>query len=308
MMAGYFVDGMRGLFFEQPLQGGPANELLARPAIADIVSGEAQVVELALLVYLPILMVTMFTILNVGLFLRSERSLRFDVLAPAIVALSSAAAAFPHYFFYRPDMSHIANFMPGYIVLLAMLAGQIHRRLQKQPSVWEGLAASAVLAVLVVNLGVYLWAGLHSPGTGSIAAAAGRTESFIAGNGVDVMVTSTEKSEFEFLRDIVTQNSTSGAPIVCVPYCPGVAFMTERQMLLPNFYVDDAILVGRPDWLAESIKLTQEIKPAVVIVIDWAINGTEQSRFAIWAEPYVAAVDEMSRNKVVNGNITAYIL
>ena len=308
MMAGYFIDGVRALFFERSLQGEFANALLARPSIAGVFSDEAQIAQLALLIYLPILMATAFAILNAALFFGSERNSRFDVLAPAIVALSSAAAVFPHYFFYRPDMSHIANFMPGYIVLLAMLASQIHQRFRKRMPIWERFAGSAALAVLAVNLGVYLWAGLHSPGTGSIAIAAGRAEAFTAGNGVDVIVTPEEKAELGFLRDIVSQNSVPGDTIVCVPYCPGVAFMTERRMLLPNFYVDDAILTDRPGWLVEASDLTRYVKPAVVIVIDWAINGTDHSRFDVWAAPYVVVVKGLSRNKVVNGNITAYIL
>ncbi len=162
--------------------------------------------------------------------------------------------------------------------------------------------------MLTINLGAYLWAGLLSPATGSIAIAAGRTETFNAQNGVSALVTPSEKLELEFLREVIAQNSERGDPIVCLPYCPGIAFMTERRMLLGNFYVDESYLVREPGWLSEAIELTREAKPAVIIVVDWAINGTEESRFTSWATSYVAVADELSHDKAVHGTITAYML
>lgn len=308
LAAKYLVDGLQALFLSQTSSGALANSLIQRPSIADIVFGEWRIAQLALLVYLPILVMAAFALLNAARFFRSGRSQRMSDLALAIVALSAAGAAFPHYFFYRPDMSHIANFMPGYLVLIAIFSGQIYQHLRTGTPAWGRIAASFATTTLVINLGIFLWAGLHTPGTGSISGAAGRTESFTAGNGVDVLVSPEEKSELEFLRDTVLQNSKRDDFVVCVPYCPGVAFMAERRMLLPNFYVDDTLLLLQPSWLSDAITLTRTVKPAVVIVIDWAINGTEQSRFANWAASYVATVEELSRDKIVNGNITAYIL
>jgi hypothetical protein len=308
LAAQYFVDGLQALFLSQVSTGTLASGLIQRPLVEDIFSGEWRGAHLALLVYLPVLVMAAFALLSAVQFFRSERSQRMSDLARAIITLSAAAAAFPHYFFYRPDISHIANFMPGYLVLIAIFSGQIYQHLKRGMPVWGRYAAGFVVLTLTINLGIYLWAGLHTPGTGSIAGAAGRTESFFAGNGVTVRVTPEEKSELEFLRDTILQNSKRDDFVVCVPYCPGVAFMTERKMLLPNFYVDDTLLLLQPSWASDAIALTRNAKPAVVIVIDWAINGTEQSRFANWAASYVAAVEELSRDKVVNGNITAYIL
>ena len=50
---------------------------------------------------------------------RRLRENRQDLLTQSIIAFAAAAAAFPHYFLFRPDMAHVANFMPGYVVLAA---------------------------------------------------------------------------------------------------------------------------------------------------------------------------------------------
>ena len=308
IMAGYFVDGMYQLVAGPVSPAVYASGLLQRPSIAEIFSGDSQIAQLTLLIYLPAIILLAFAFLNALLVFRPRYGHQVDALAPTVVALSATVAALPHYFFYRPDMSHIANFMPGYIVLVAVFAGQLYRCIRDRAPISTRFAAAFAVLALTLNLGVYLWVGLQSPGTGSIAIATGRTENFSAGNGVDVLATPSEKSELEFLRELIARNSEQSETIVCLPYCPGIAFMSERQMLLPNFYVDDTFLVNEPNWLSGAINLTREARPAVVIVIDWAINGTEQSRFTKWAAPYVAAVDELSHNKVVHGSITAYLL
>ena len=308
MMAEYFVDGLHQLTATSASPGMIANDLLQRPSITDFFSDEPQLTQLALLIYLPVAVLVVFVSLNAFLILSSNHYSQRHGLAPAIVALSAAAATLPHYFFYRPDMSHIANFMPGYIVFVAVFAAQLYRYAKWRMPNGFRFAGVLALLMLTINLGAYLWAGLLSPATGSIAIAAGRTETFNAQNGVSALVTPSEKLELEFLREVIAQNSERGDPIVCLPYCPGIAFMTERRMLLGNFYVDESYLVREPGWLSEAIELTREAKPAVIIVVDWAINGTEESRFTSWATSYVAVADELSHDKAVHGTITAYML
>ncbi len=308
MMAGYFFDGIVHLLTGSTTSAENAAGLLVRPSIADIFSEDRQLGQLALLIYLPVFVLSAFVVVHVPKVFRLLKGGCVGALAPTLVALSAAAATLPHYFFYRPDMSHIANFMPGYIVVAAVFASQMYAVYRDRELGWIRFSAAGVMLVLVAHISFYLWAGLHSPATGSIAVAAERTEGFSAENGVEVRVTSTEKADLTFLRDVIAQNSETGEAIVCVPYCPGVAFMTERRMLLPNFYVDDTLLISQPSWLSNAISLTASAKPAVVIVIDWAINGTEQSRFVNWAAPYINLVEGLSRAKVVHGSITAYLL
>ena len=308
MMAGYLLDGIRQLTAGPAPSGLYVPELLQRPNLVDILSGDWGNAQLSLLIYLPTLLFIIFVLFNVPLFFRFLNNHQKGPFTQNIVALSAALATFPHYFFYRPDMSHIANFMPGYIVLVAIFVSQIYGHIRSGNQKWRRFGAASIFFLLALNIGIYLWVGMQSPATGSIAVAIERTEKFSADNGVDVLVTPVEKSDLEFLQDVIVQNSLRGDAIVCVPYCPGVAFMTARKMLLPNFYVDDTYLLQKPDWLPSAINLISESSPAVIIVIDWAINGTEQSRFTNWASPFITVVEELANTKITRGSITAYVL
>ncbi len=308
MMAAYLVDGVRALFFDAATVPGSSAGLLKRPTLVAIFSGDMTHAALTILIYLPIVILLVFAVWNLRQFLRSGRGECFTAGALAIVVLSGAAAALPHYFFYRPDLPHIANFMPGYIVMLAVFAVQLQGHYRHSAPSCSRVLAAGIGVILALNLGIYMALGLTSPGTGSRAVAIDRTEKFHAGNGVDVSVTPAEKDELTFLRDIVWENSRTGDEIVCLPYCPGIAFMTERQMLLRNFYVDDTVLAAQPYWIDNAIRLTRRARPPVIIVIDWAVNGAERSRFPVWADRYVSAAQNLSRRAIVNGSITVYIL
>jgi hypothetical protein len=141
-----------------------------------------------------------------------------------------------------------------------------------------------------------------------MASAAEHTEPFQARNGVDVNVSPAEKDQYEGVRNIIEQNSKPGDSIVCVPYCPGFAFMTDRRMLFKNFYVDDSTPIRVPGWISDAITRTREVRPPVVIIMDWAINGTEASRFENWAAAYVEALQSLSREKIVRPGLTIYLL
>ncbi len=290
MLIGLLLNGLKGL--GQDAEAGATITVLARPGLDEP--------ALAALVYAPLIMFAAF-----GTFaaLTFKSRLRRDpaALAQSGIALVAGAAAFPHYFFFRPDLSHIANFMPGFVVMTGVFLTHL-----KQAS-WRPRAVAAGGGVAVAYLGLYLGVGLPSPATGSIGMARGRTEPFRAENGVDVKVAPAELEQLTFLRDSVTANSQPGDAIVCVPYCPGVAFMTARRMLLHNFYVDDSFLVLRPRWLPSAIAETKVARPSVAIVQDWAINGTEQSRFTNWAARYVDVLKDQARAQVSGPGTTIYL-
>lgn len=79
-------------------------------------------------------------------------------------------------------------------------------------------------------------------------------------------------------------------------------------MLFKNFYVDDSMPILEPNWISEAIKLTQDAQPAVVIVQDWAINGTEISRFNNWAADYITALKKLSVEIINHPGLTIYLL
>ena len=290
MLVGLLLNGLRGL--GQDAGAGAAITVLARPSLTDP--------AMATLVYVPIVV---FAVFGASTLLTLKARLWRDpvTLAQAGVALVAGVAAFPHYFFFRPDLSHIANFMPGFVVMTGVFLVHL-----KQAS-WRPRIVATGGAVAVAYLVLYLAIGVPSPATGSIGMARGRTEPFRAENGVDVKVAPAELQQLTFLRDTVTANSKPGDAIVCVPYCPGVAFMTARRMLLHNFYVDDTFLVLRPQWLPSAIAETRAARPPIAIVQDWAINGTEQSRFANWAARYVDVLKDQARAQVAGPGTIIYL-
>lgn len=173
---------------------------------------------------------------------------------------------------------------------------------------WQRWITLTGASGVVIHLAFYLWVGLQTPGTGSINVADGRTESFKAGNGIDVTVSAAEKIQLEIVQNAVLQNSEPGDSIVCVPYCPGFAFMTERRMLFKNFYVDDSTRIIDPNWIHDATKLTLDVMPPVIIVQNWAINGTEISRFNNWAPDYIEMLKELSKETIERPDFTIYLL
>ncbi|NKB43490.1 MAG: hypothetical protein GKS03_04345 [Alphaproteobacteria bacterium] len=308
-MIDYAQSGIRTLLNDglaQPNDAGSAS--LQRPGLDAITSSDTATSSLATLIYLPVIAIGGFFALNILRFAKRWRAGRLDIIAPSLVALFAAAAAFPHYFFYRPDLSHVANFMPGYMILAAAIIHQLYRTSKSAAAPWLQWSAVAGLSATSAHAAFYVWVGLQTPGTGSIAGAAGRMEPFQVGNGIDVTISVAEKAQLEMVRNAILQNSEPGDRIVCVPYCPGFAFMAERQMLFRNFYVDDSTPILDPDWISDAITLTQQTRPPVVIVLDWAINGTETSRFENWASDYMTALKELSQETIDYPGLTIYLL
>ncbi|MBK1838354.1 hypothetical protein JHL17_13105 [Azospirillum sp. YIM B02556] len=296
---------------------GGAGTLLGRPPLSDLLngswtanwSGGTPTAAMALLVHLPLATAAGFALLTLARLRRAESA---DGVPARLVVLAGGVAALPHYYLFRPDLAHIANFMPGHIVLVCVLLADLTALACRAGRGPAGLAKRAGAlgagALPGFGLAVYLWVGLTMPGTGSIANAAGRTVPFAAQNGVAVRVSPGERPLLEGLREAVEAHSSPGDRIVCVPFCPGVAFMTGRRMLLRDWYVDDSLLITDPGWIDRAIASTREARPPVVVVVDWAINGTEISRFANWARPYVAMLDATATGRVELPGITVYLM
>lgn len=299
LLTGYVVGGFYRIMGQE--QATVAATVLGRPGRHALLRGDTA--GLALLIYFPVLVVAAFTIITIAAWFRKQRT----VIPVFLVALFAAIATLPHYFFFRPDLSHVANFMPGYVVLAAVIiTAAIH--LYATPNRVKRIAAAVVAGALMGHLGVYLGLGLNSDATGAIGTSGERTETFESVNGVDARVTAAEKTHLAALQDAVVNHSQPGDNIICYPYCPGVAFMTGRRLLLHNFFADDGTPLREPGWIDMAIARTRAAKPPVVIIMDWAVNGTDRSRFDVWAAPYVAALKEMARDQVVMPGITIYFL
>jgi hypothetical protein len=288
--------GLRG----PPVAAGAAGAgtLLARPPMSAVWGADPVQAGLAFLIYAPPVLLALFAVQRVIIpALRAASGWAGDggsKAASRAVILIGASAGLPHYFLFRPDLAHVANFMPAFLTLCAVYAADLIRgdgdgdRRREDRGVatrlahWGGAAALGGVALF------YLHYGSMHPGTGSSAAAAGRDAPFVTAHGVDTVLSPGEIGWLKALHDLVLANSKPLDRIVCVPFCPGVAFMTGRRMLFREYYVDDSFLVSDPGWIDRAIALTARERPPVVVVLGWAVNGTEISRFDVWAAPYVA--------------------
>lgn len=278
----------------EPAAVGGAGTLLQRVSPRALWQGPPDRAALALLVYGCPAVITAFAIFEAIALPKTPRDARNARARVDGVILVGALASFPHYFLYRPDLPHVANFMPGFLVLAALFAGRWWNA--AVGGWWRGAALPGGFAVLTPSL-IYLWAGLSGPGTGSLVLARDRIVPFDGPNGIHVRLTPDEHALLTALRDVVLANSRPGDRIVCLPFCPGLAFLTERRMLLREHYVDDSLLVTDPGWIERSIALTDAERPPVVVTFDWALNGTELSRVRNWAGPYYAWLDAAAREK-----------
>ncbi|WP_431857283.1 hypothetical protein [Azospirillum sp.] len=291
-----------------PADGGAkaaAGTLLARTPLSALWLGPPATTAMALLTYGPLLVAPVYALAEAAALRRTPRPALPGRIAAGLVVLAGAFACFPHYFLFRPDLAHIANFFPGFAVLLAVCAARLAQAGGGVPAAIGRLAA---LLLLAAYAGAYLWIGLTTEGTGSIAVARGRTEPFTAANGVNVRLSPEEAAFLVPLRDLTAAQSRPGDRIVCVPYCPGIAFMTGRGLLLREHYVDDSLLVTAPDWIDRAIAATRAARPPLVIVFDWAVNGTEVSRFRVWAARYVEALTAMGAQRTDLPGVTVYRL
>ncbi len=295
----YGFHGIGALFGYGAVDEGPTagSVFLRRPSLNLFAAPDPAAAQFAALVYLPLIVIGAFGAWSV----RANASApdRKRHAAVAVVILTGGVAALPHYFLFRPDLPHVANFMPGFVILAAFFAWQAAMTKRR----W---AAYGIGALVVCNVALYLWVGLTQIGTGSIAGASAMTARFHT-DTVDVRVHPETKALLDDLTTVIVGNSTPDDPIVCVPYCPGVAFMAGRQLYFRERYVDDATPLRDPEWISRAIARTRERPPAVAVVMDWAVNGTERSRFASWAATYVATLDASAREKIDRPGMTIYL-
>lgn len=259
--------------------------LLARRPVTDIWRGAGKVRLLALLTYAPLAGFALFLGAGVlslagklvrGSFVLHDHSMKWLLL------VGGSLTTFPQFFFFRPDRPHLSEFMPGYIVAMAGCL-----ILLKPPGKARGrvqtLLALGCAVFFAMHLAAFALYAFQHPSAGTIAARVGRETKFAATNGVSVRAFKREAHTLTTIRDAVLKHSGAEDFVICYPYMPGYNLMTNRRTYLHNVYVDNATHAA--DWMAASIRDIGERKPAVIIIDDRAINGSEASRFSRWAAP-----------------------
>jgi len=194
-----------------------------------------------------------------------------------LLALIGSLAAFPQFFFFRPDRPHLSEFMPGYIVATASAVALL-----------GGAGRYLIGGLLAVQLGLYGWFAFDHYSAGTIAAKwdikKNKRQLFTGANGVRVWVhKEKDYPELEGVRRAVVEHSKPGEWLVCYPYQPGYNVMTDRPTYERNMYQDNA--TAPRNWARQAIARIEAKKPAVVVIDNRAINKVEASRFSVWAKP-----------------------
>lgn len=202
----------------------------------------------------------------------------FSIASPsalALLALIGSLAAFPQFFFFRPDRPHLAEFMPGCFAATISAVALLAQRTAR----W---VFGCVLALL---FGLFGWFAFDHYSAGTIAARTkikkNKRMLFEGENGVRVFVHEREFEKLEKVRKAVAAHSKPGDWLVCYPYQPGYNVMTNRSTYERELYQDNA--TAPRGWGRQAIARINDKKPAVVVIDDRAINQVEASKFSVWA-------------------------
>jgi hypothetical protein len=189
--------------------------------------------------------------------------------------LGGSLAAFPQFFFFRPDLPHFIGFMNGGLVALTC-GGWLLWSSRCNPRLSMTYFATVTLVAIC-----YLLLAVSNPEGGTIATRMNRHTRFRGANGVDVFLTKTEFEDVNALFSATIWNSTKKDYVVCYPYLPGVNFITGRPTFQKFLNLDT--VPQTEDWQQIEIAKIQKYRPAVIVIDDRPINGTEESRFSHWA-------------------------
>jgi hypothetical protein len=203
-----------------------------------------------------------------------------------LAVLMIAASQWPIFALFRPGWVHFVGFVHAYLILAVCLLVWLPRLVTPADVIGIGLMQAARVFIFC-QIALFVGYGTFFGETGLGTKLNGRSSVFEGRNGVRVLVSSGEKRIYDNIAGIIESNSKPRDRIVCVPYCAGFAFMTDRIPLFREHYVDDSTPFFRPGWIDQAIALTDSVRPPVVIVLDWAPNNSDASRFDVWASRYI---------------------
>ena len=250
---------------------------------------------LAFLTYIPPLLIG--ALFLAGLYLCLSKKIAVDRWLLFSALLGGCLTAFPQFFFFRPDLPHLIEFMSGGLVALTCAGWLLWS------SQGRGRLSTAFFMTIALVAICYLLLTLPNQYGGTIAIRMNRHTNFRGANGVDVFLTKAEFEEVSALFSATIWNSTKKDYVVCYPYLPGVNFITAR----PTFqnFLDIDNLTQSQDWQQIEIAKIQKFRPAVIVIDDRTLNGTEESRFSHWAtqmtkfiESHYRLVEAMNSKKV----------
>jgi hypothetical protein len=197
-----------------------------------------------------------------------------------IVLSVGAFSTFPQFFVFRPDIAHLSEFIPGFIVLCGYSLTFMRAQLRVTQSFAATRRWSAYMFALLCLAYLVAYATTYPEG---LAFRRDRTYRLHIDNRLDLYFT---RWEYELLDGLNTMIRNVSAPddyVLCFPYCPGITFITGRPTFQKSLYVDDSFLISRPNWLPEMQAQIAARSPKVIVIWNWDVNLTNISRFPVWA-------------------------
>lgn len=240
---------------------------------------------LAFLTYIPPLLIC--ALFLAGLYLCLSKRIAVDRWLLFSALLGGCLTAFPQFFFFRPDLPHLIEFMSGGLVALTCAGWLLWS------SQGRGRLSTAFFVTIALVAICYLLLTLPNQYGGTIAIRMDRYTNFRGANGVDVFLTKAEYEEVNTLFSATVWNSTKKDYVACYPYLPGVNFITSRRTFQSLLYIDN--VTQSQDWQQIEIAKIQKFRPAVIVIDDWTINGTEESRFSHWATQMTSFIESHYR-------------
>lgn len=187
------------------------------------------------------------------------------------------------FFAFRPDHGHFMQFFPCLALLAGIIYGHI-ANLQKQAAALMIRCAYIFLFILAVSLlclgaSVNMFAKSGPPLIKQVA-----TEYF-SNETLSVYVQPYQKEIMTAFVEHIERHTRKGEYIAAYPYIPSAFALTKRKSLSNRLYVDNATPLLYPKWEKEELERLALFQPKVIVLMpDWAINGTDDSRFKIWAK------------------------
>jgi hypothetical protein len=253
---------------------------------------------MAFLTYAPVFLICALLIMGLSVCLSKRMAIDRWLLFSALLA--GCLSAFPQFFLFRPDLPHLIEFLNGGLVALTCAGWLLWSSKGR-----DRVSVSAAVAIAIVGL-CYLSLTFPNPYGGTLFQRINRHTEFRGANGVDVILSRKEYEEVNTLFSATVLNSTKKDYVVCYPYLPGVNFITARPTFQNNLYIDNA--VQSPGWQEAEIAKIQRYRPAVVIIDDWKINGTEESRFSNWAALMTKFIESRYRQVAATNNKRIFAL
>lgn len=270
-------------------------------------SGDMRDRMLALNLYLPVLIALLLgggglVGLMRGVFYRDEAAGRRALVT--LTCLGCSLALFPQYFFWRPDMVHLSEFMVPMtvtMVVAALLLAESWKTAQR----FSRAVMAFLLALLGVTLVLYYINACQSQSSGGIATVQNKSVEFQASNGVRVKLTPGEFKDASAINGIISAVSEPSEYVICYPYNPEVNFMTDRPSYEHNLYADNGIPPER--FHSEAVAKIKKYHPVVFVVTDWEVNNTKESRFSDWAAATYGYIVSNYVRAYRNGNVEVFV-